>query len=78
MPAAIGVPVGGCSRRTNKPAASPRQIEIYDHGPTKLYGPDLIEDADGGLAQSRLDASEDWSRWEISEGEFQNAWSNES
>lgn len=62
----------------NEQGEPSRQIEIYDHAPATCYGPDLIEDADGGRAYDRLDGLEDWTRWEISAAEFEAAWSTES
>lgn len=52
-----------------------RQIEIYDNGPTKRYGPEVIEDDDGGLASEPLNPEGEWSPWRIASDEFEAAWS---
>ena len=51
-----------------------RQIEIYDNGSTKRYGPEVPDDVDGGLGSARLDEVENWSQWQIDADEFNRAW----
>jgi hypothetical protein len=51
-----------------------RQIEVYDAGPTRRYGPGRTEDEFGHLGCATLDGLEDWRPWGISREEFEAAW----
>ncbi len=51
-----------------------RQVESYDTGPILRYGQGREEDEYGQLGQARLDESEDWMPWAISQNEFEDAW----
>jgi hypothetical protein len=52
-----------------------RQVELYDAGRVLRYGPGHDEDRYGSLGQVSLyDSDEDWSTFEITEGEFERVW----
>ena len=52
-----------------------RQIEVYDVGRVLRYRTGHEDDRYGGLCQASLfDSDEDWSRFEITDGEFDKVW----
>ncbi|BAL88305.1 hypothetical protein AMIS_30850 [Actinoplanes missouriensis 431] len=52
-----------------------RQVEMYAAGPVMRYGPDHEEDRYAGLSEAPLyEPGDDWSRFEITEAEFERAW----
>jgi hypothetical protein len=56
-----------------------RQVEVYDTGPVLRYGPGREEDQYGGLGQGSLDdLGDDWSRFVITQGEFEHVWNSAS
>ncbi|MEU7905330.1 hypothetical protein [Actinoplanes sp. NPDC049118] len=55
-----------------------RQVETYDAGRVLRYGPSHSEDRYGGLGEASLyDSGDDWSRFEITEAEFEQAWTSD-
>lgn len=55
-----------------------RQVEAYDAGRVLRYGPDHTEDRFGGLGQTSLyESGDDWTRFEITKSEFEQAWTSD-
>ncbi len=55
-----------------------RQVEMYDDGHALRYGPRHQEDRYGGLGEASLyDSGDDWSRFAITEDEFEQVWNSD-
>jgi hypothetical protein len=50
-----------------------RQVEVYDQGPRRRYGPDHPEDDDGALSEAPLPL-DDWEPYAVRPDDFQGAW----
>lgn len=53
-----------------------RQIEVYDEGPTLRYGRDHDEDVHGLLSYAKFEDLDEWTPWEITKAEFEQAWAS--
>ncbi|MFC0506407.1 hypothetical protein [Micromonospora costi] len=52
-----------------------RQVQAYDNGPVRRYGPDHEQDQYGGLGLASLnDPDDDWNDYVVDRNEFERVW----